>query len=136
MRRFVVVLALLIAGLPLAAQDADAQKKFAGAWEAKFKDKVICTIVLKAGDQISGETDACNINIDANGDLQEPEASDSDKSPEPILNAKLQGDTLTFEQKDGDDMLKFAMKLVGDGQAELRILGTPVAIKPIHFVKK
>jgi len=127
---------LLLACLPLAGQEAAAQKKFAGTWEAKFKDKVICTIRLKAGDPISGETDACNINIDANGDLQEPEPNERPDEPSPILNAKLHGDTLTFEEKDGDDVLKFEMKLTGDGQAELRILDAPVPVKPIHFARK
>jgi hypothetical protein len=126
----------LLISLPLEAQDAAAQKKkFAGTWEAKWKDKVICTLRLKAGEQITGETEACNINVDANGDLQEPQSTDSD-TPSPILNAKLEGDTLTFEEKDGDDVLKFKMKLVEDGRAELTILDAPVAIKPIRFDRK
>jgi hypothetical protein len=136
MRRFLFAPVLLLACLPLTGQDAEAQKKFAGTWEAKFKDKVICTIRLKAGDQISGETAACNINVDANGDLQEPESTDQPDSPSPILNAKLHGETLNFEEKDGDDVLKFEMKLAGDGQAELRILDAPVPVKPIHFARK
>ena len=127
---------LLLACLPLAGQDAEVQKKFAGTWEAKFRDKVICTIRLKAGDQISGETDACSINIDANGDLQEPDSTAAPDEPSPILNAKLQGTTLTFEEKEGDDVLRFEMKLVGDGQAELRILDAPVPVKPIHFARR
>jgi hypothetical protein len=48
----------------------------------------------------------------------------------------VQGDTLTFEDKDGDDVLKFEMKLVGDGPAELRILNSPVPMKPIQFARK
>ena len=136
MRRFTFAPLLLLACLPLVGQDAKAQKKFAGTWEAKFKDKVICIIRLKAGDQISGETAACNINVDANGDLQEPESTDQPDSPSPILNAKLHGETLNFEEKDGDDVLKFEMKLAGDGQAELRILDAPVPVKPIHFARK
>jgi hypothetical protein len=120
----------------LAGQAADAQKKFAGTWEAKFKDKVICTIRLKAGEQISGETDDCTINVDANGDLQEPESSEHPDGPSAVLNAKVSGDTLTFENKDGDDVLKFEMKLVGDGKAELRILDSPVPLKPIRFTRK
>jgi hypothetical protein len=136
MRRFLFALPFLLACLPLAAQDAEAQKKFAGAWEAKFKDKVICTIRLKAGDGISGETDACSINVYANGELQEPESNERPDTPSPILNAKLHGDTLTFEEKDGDDVLKFEMKLTGDGQAELKILDAPVAVEPIHFARK
>jgi hypothetical protein len=136
MLRFVVALLPLVACLPLAAQNADTQKQFAGTWEAKFADKVICTIRVKAGDAISGETADCSINVDENGDLKEPDSTDRPDKPSPMLNPKVHGDTLTFEEKDGDDVLKFEMKVVGDGQAELQILGAPVPAKPIHFARK
>jgi hypothetical protein len=136
MPRFVFALLPLLAGLPLAAQDADGQKKFAGTWEAKFQDKVICTIRVNAGEPISGETADCSISVDENGDLKEPDSTDRPDKPSPMLNAKFQGETLTFEEKDGDDLLKFEMKVVGDGQAELRILDSPVPVKPIHFASK
>src|SRR5258707_831876 len=94
------MIALLLTCLPLAAQDAEAQKKFTGTWEAKLKDKVICTLKLRAGEQISGETEACSINVDANGDLQERNSTEPpDSSPAPIQNAKLRGDTLIFEER-------------------------------------
>jgi hypothetical protein len=133
---FLVALLPLLACLPLTAQDADAHKKFAGTWEAKFKDKVICTIRVNAGEPISGETADCSINVDENGDLKEPDSTDRPDKPSPMLNPKLQSDTLTFEEKDGDDVLKFEMKVVGDGQAELRILDAPVPVKPIHFARQ
>ena len=132
MRKFVVALLTLLAGLPLAAQDAEAQKKFAGTWEAKFKDKVICTIRVKAGEQVSGEMADCNISVDGNGDLQESESTQHD-TPEPMLNPRVQGDTLSFESKDYNDVVKFEMKLIGEGKAELKILDPPVAVKPIPF---
>jgi hypothetical protein len=136
MSRSVIALLLLLACLPLAAQDADAQKKFAGTWEAKFKDQVICTIRVRAGEAISGETVDCSISVDENGDLKEPDSTDRPDEPSPMLMPKLQGDTLSFEEKDGDDVLKFEMKLVGDGHAELTILDTPVPVKPIRFARK
>ena len=137
MRPFMFALLPLLTLLPIAARDNEAQKKFAGTWEAKWKDKVICTLRLKAGEQISGETEACSINVDANGDLRERDSTEpSDNSPAPILNAKLQGDELFFEQKDGDEVLKFEVKLVGEGRAELRILDAPIPIKPIRFDRK
>jgi hypothetical protein len=136
MRLFMIALLPLLTSVPLAAQDAELQKKFAGTWEAKWRDKVICTLRLKAGEQISGETEACNINVDGNGDLQEPESTDHSDPPSPILNAKLQGDTLTFDVKEDDDVLKFEMKVLGDGRAELRILDPPISMKPIHFDRK
>jgi hypothetical protein len=136
MSLWILALLPLLTSLSLVAQDAAAQKKFAGTWEAKWKDKVICTLSLKAGAHISGEMETCNINADANGDLQEPEATDHSDPPSPILNTKLEGDTLTFEMKDDEDVLKFEMKLLGDGRAEVRILDSPVPIKPIHFDRK
>ena len=53
-----------------------------------------------------------------------------------MLNPRVRGDTLAFENKDNDEVLKFEMKLVGDGQAELTILDSPVPLKPIHFARK
>jgi hypothetical protein len=131
MLKLMLALLAVPACLPLAAQE-----KFAGTWEAKFKDQVICTIRVKSSNPISGETADCNINVDQNGDLKEPDSTDAPDNPSPMLNPKLQGDTLTFEEKEGDDVLKFELKLVGDGQAELRILDSPVPVKPIHFAKK
>jgi hypothetical protein len=136
MRLSLIALLPLLICLSLAGQDAEAQKKFAGTWEARWKDKVVCTIMLRAGVQISGETVACSIHVDANGDLQEPESTGSDRTPASILNAKLQGDTLTFQEKEDDDVVKFEIKLLGDGRAELKILDAPVLIKPIHFDRR
>jgi hypothetical protein len=136
MPRFVTALLPLLACLPLAAQDAEAQKKFAGTWEARFKDKVICTIRVKAGEPISGETADCSISVDENGNLKEPDPADRPDKPSPMLKPDVHGDTLTFEEQDDDDVLKFEMKLVGDGEAELRILNSPVPLKPIRFARK
>jgi hypothetical protein len=136
MRLLMIALLPLLTSVPLVAQGAEAQKKFAGTWEAKWKDKVICTIRLKAGEHISGEMESCNINADANGDLQEPEPTDHSDPPSPILNTKLEDDTLRFEIKMDEDVVKFEMKLLGDGRAEVKILDAPVLIKPIHFDRK
>jgi hypothetical protein len=125
----------IFACLPLAAQDSAAQKKFAGTWEAKFKDQVICTIRVKAGDPITGETSACSINVDENGDLKEPEG-DASSDISPMVNPVIHGDILSFEDKDGNEVLKFELKLTGDGRAELTILESPVPLKPIHFSRK
>lgn len=136
MPKFLVVLLPVVACLSLAAPSANAQGKFAGTWEAKFKDRVICTITVRSGEPISGELADCNINVDENGDLKEPESGGGPDTPSPMINPKVEGDTLRFEEKDGDDSIKFEMKLVGEGQAELRILEAPVLVKPIHFVRK
>ncbi len=133
-------LRILVLLLPLAclalAQDAAMQKRFAGTWEARFKDKVICTINLEVGDPLSGNMHACNVNVNADGDLIEPEGSD-DKT-DPILDPKLQGDTLSYSVKDedGGEPLRFQLKLTGERRAELTFLNAPVKMKPILFEKK
>ena len=86
-----------LACLPLAAQDGSAPKRFAGTWEAKYKDTVICTIKLQASEQISGSTEACGISVDENGELREPEATEHSNEPSPIPNPSIRGDTLSFE---------------------------------------
>jgi hypothetical protein len=48
----------------------------------------------------------------------------------------VQGNTLSFEGKDDNDVVKFEMKVVSDGKAELRILEAPVAVKPIRFERR
>jgi len=135
MRKFLAASLMLFSSLALAAPDAEMQKKFAGTWEAKYKHKVICTIRVKADDQISGETQACTINVDGNGDLQEPDTSQPAGEASPMLNPRVHGDTLSFEHNEDGEVVKFEMKLVGDGQAELTILDAPVPVKPIHFTK-
>lgn len=97
---------------------------------------MICTIRIRTGEVISGETADCSINVDANGDLQDPGSSDSPDTPSPMLNPKIHDDTLAFEQKEDDDVIKFEMKIVSDGQAELQILDAPMPVKPIHFSRK
>jgi hypothetical protein len=117
-----VLLPAVISSAVLAAQDSGAQKRFAGTWEAKLKGKVICAIKLEAAKTISGAVLACQIHVNGDGDLIEPEPSEiSDDKPEPILDPKIQQDTLSFAVKDEEDEqpLKFELKLTGDTQAEL-----------------
>ena len=136
MRELWIFILLLPLALVALAQDAGVPKRFAGTWEAKFKDKVICTINLEVADPLSGNMHACNVNVNEDGDLIEPEGSD-DKT-DPILDPKLQGDTLSYSVKDedGGEPLKFELKLTGEGRAELTFLNAPVKMKPIRFEKK
>jgi hypothetical protein len=127
---------LMLASLALLAQESKARTEFVGTWEAKVKDQVVCTIRLARGEPLSGETEACSIHVDENGDLQAPESSAHSSEPEPILNVRLQGETLTFEEKDGDDVMKFELRLVGEGKAELTFPDASVRIKPIQFGRK
>lgn len=134
MRTWLILCTLAMACLPLCA---DEQQRFAGTWEAKFKGTVFCTIQLKAGEKISGETHACSIHVNEEGDLEEPKPAEDPDTPEPILKPEIEGDTLHFEMADNSDSrLKMELKLVGEGQAELLFLNAPVHIKPIRFERK
>jgi hypothetical protein len=115
------------------AQD---QQRFAGTWQAKFKDVVICTIKLESGEHISGATYGCSIHVNADGDLVETQAPENPEEPSAIMNAKVEADRLSFETKDGDDVLKFEFTLKGERRAELRFVDAPVNIKPIRFDKR
>src|SRR5260370_22078198 len=134
---FIFMLIAALGCLPLTAQSSKEQQRFAGTWEAKFKGAVICTIKLDAGEKISGAMHQCRVHVDDDGDLVESEPSESDE-PAPLLNPKVQDDTLSFETKDEPDepTMKFEMKLTGEGRAELRFIDAPVPIKPIHFEKR
>jgi len=72
-------------------------KTFAGLG-GEVEGKVICTLRLKAGEQISGEM-RLQHSSGRERDLKEPEPTEHSDKPSPLLNAKLQGDTLTFERK-------------------------------------
>jgi hypothetical protein len=114
----------------------DAPRRFAGTWQAKLKDKVICTITLEGADPVTGNMRACNIRVNDDGELIEPESSGD--ATDPIIDPKTDGDKLSFAVKDEDngDPLKFELKLIASNRAELRFLNAPVAIKPIPFEKK
>ena len=136
MRKLRVFILLLPFAAFVFAQGTATQKRFAGTWEAKFKDKVICTINLEAANPLSGTMRACNINVNGEGELIKPEESD-DKT-DPMLDPKLQGDTLSYSVKDADggEPMKFELKLTGEGRAELTFVNAPVHIKPIGFEKR
>src|SRR5215472_4904289 len=137
MRTSLILISLVMASLPLSAEDISGQQRFAGTWEAKFKGTVFCTIKLKAGERISGATYACSIHVNEDGELEDPKPADDPDSLEPILHPEINGDTLSFEMADeGDTRLKLELKLVSTGQAELRFLNAPVRIKPIRFERK
>jgi hypothetical protein len=134
---------ILIAGIsltwsPAAAQNVAESARFAGTWEAKFKGTVICTIVLETAEKITGTASACNISVDEDGNLVEPEAAPGPAEPAPILNPKIDGGTLSFEIRDENDehATKMQMELKGEGRAELRIIDAPVRIKPIPLTKR
>jgi len=132
-----VVLALLtIARLSavLSAQENQAQKAFAGTWEGKFKGTVFCVLTLEAGEKISGTLSPGTITVNDDGDITDgqPSAPEPSGKELPIMNPKIEDGKLSFDWKDSDDdTSKFELKITGEGEAELRLVGAGDHIKPI-----
>jgi hypothetical protein len=134
-KRCLSILLLLTAAQVLSAQSAADQQRFAGTWEARFKGAVICTIKLKSGEKLTGETQGCNIQVNEAGDLTESTPPENNE-PSAIVNARVDGDKLSFEITDGDDTMKCELTLTAESRAELRFVDAPVKIKPIRFERR
>jgi hypothetical protein len=114
-----------------------AEPRFGGTWVATFKGTPICTLEIEEkDDRISGVTRACNISVDQNGDLIEGATPDSSEPGEPFLHPRVDGSILKYEQDDDGKPIKFELKLTAEGKAELRIVDSPVVVKPIRFEKR
>lgn len=120
-----------------AAQEADQTKRFSGRWEARVKDSVVCTIELRVADNVSGAMSGCQIHVDGDGNLEEAERSDRPSKPSPISNTRIRGEVLEFDYKEEGETeaVKFEMRLVKDGSANLTVTNAPVKIKPIRFIR-
>jgi hypothetical protein len=120
-----LLLLFFAAGLS-AGQD---QPSFAGVWEGRFGDRVFCVLTVREEGGIEGTLSPGTIELNDDGDLIDAKPSESGK-PYPIERTRVEGRRLLFEAKDGDDdVLRFELRLLGDGKAELRVVGLPM--KPI-----
>lgn len=132
------IIALTVSLFAAVVYGASGQEQYAGTWQAKYKDRVFCTIGLKtAGKEISGTMRECRVRVNSDGDISDPGEQEGPANPVPILDPKLDGDTLRFESKDtdGDEHIHFEMQFSGENRADLRFIGAPLKIKPIHFEK-
>ena len=126
---------LTLAALPALCQAPDG--RFAGTWQAKVKDSVICTIDIHVNGKITGSIHDCRIQVDHDGNLQEPDEPAPHGDPTPIAKPRVDGDTLTFETKDETDpdwtTLEFRLK--SNVAADLTIPHAPMKINPIRFTR-
>jgi len=134
MRKFQIlaVVSLILLGV-LPAQEKSAPAKFAGTWQATFKGAVFCTLRIEAGREITGTLSPGRITVNDEGDLTDAEASTPDGTF-PILNAKAEGQKLTFEWKERGDseVMRFELRLTGKNEAEIRVTRHN-DIKPIRL---
>jgi hypothetical protein len=110
------------------AADQD-RPSFAGVWEGRFRDRVFCVLTVREEGGIAGTLSPGTIELNDDGELSDARPSDR-KSAYPIQRARVEARRLLFEVKDDeDDVLRFELRLLGGGTAELRIVGLPM--KPI-----
>ncbi len=65
-----------------------------------------------------------------------PDSIDNLSKPALILNVRMRGDPLTFEEQDGNEVTKFELRVVGEGKAELTFSDALFRIKAIRFARK
>ena len=93
------------------------------------------TLKLEMRNTISGTLSGGHIEVNRDGDIIDASGGGREL---PISNARIDGDTLWFDWKDGDDeTTKLAMKLSGEGEAHLQFLDVPegVKMKPIRLTR-
>ena len=97
---------------------------------------------LEAGSKLSGTFSPGRVTVNDDGDIIDADPSEPDASGDgfPILNPKAVDAKLSFDWKEGeadDETLHFEMKLIGNGEAELRFAGAGApTIKPIRLKRK
>ena len=75
--------------------------------------------------------------MDQQGNLIEAGVPEGEPMPQPFVNPKVDGSTLTYELLEDDgERMKFEFKLMAEGKAELHFIGAPIAIKPIRFERR
>ena len=107
--------------LAAAAAMAAEGEKFAGTWQASFKDTIFQVLKVKTGEKISGTLNAGGLTVNDDGDLQEVRPVGDNESP--IFFAKIEGDKLAFDFQDDDaEVMHFELTLKGERAGELRIV--------------
>jgi hypothetical protein len=131
---FALSLFALVCG-SFSAQETNAQQRFTGTWEAKFKGDVFLTVQLNAGRTMTGTLSTGNITVNDEGDLIEAHPSPNGTQSD-ILSAKIDGNRLTFEIEEDGEAMKLELKITGEGRGELAFLTAPGKIKPIRVERK
>ncbi len=118
------------------AQDTDAtRKRFGGDWQAKFNGAPFLTLHVEAGAKVEGTISTGRITVDDNGELTDAEAQPEGKELD-LMKVRVDGDRMTFEVDANGELMRFEMRLTGEGKGELRFSGTEVKIKPIRLDRK
>ena len=115
-------------------------RDFVGVWKASFQGKTFTVLVLKLeNDKLAGTLSTGEVDLADDGEVSNVNQEVGEARA--IFDIKLDGQILSFKDKDGDDVNSLEMKLTGENRAELRFLlpdqlpqGMPVP-KPFRLTR-
>ncbi len=115
-------------------------RDFVGVWKAAFQGKTFTALTLKLeNDKLAGTLSTGEVDLAPDGEVSN--VNQEVGEPRAIFDIKLDGQILSFKDKDGDDVNSLEMKLTGENRAELRFLlpdplpqGMPVP-KPFRLTR-
>jgi hypothetical protein len=110
----------------------DSSKAFAGTWYWMFQGKRFSTMILtRSGSGFKGSVTQSRIKLNDDGELSKADPSDN-TTPQQISKATLEGSTLHVKVMDG---FEFTVTLVDETHAQIRPIGAPANMQPIHAEK-
>ena len=108
-------------------------KQFVGVWKASFHGSPFLTVTLALdGNKLGGKISHADIEVNNAGELTKAEADDT-ADPAPIIDARVNGDTLRITTKSSDgseESIEADLKLVGPDAADMRLVVPPDVPSP------
>src|SRR5712691_3109671 len=96
-------------------------RDFVGVWKATFQGKTFTALALKLeNDKLAGTLSTGEVDLAPDGEVSN--VNQEVGEPRAIFDIKLDGQILSFKDKDGDDVNSLEMKLTGENRAELWFL--------------
>lgn len=124
-------LGALLLGLCTAPLDAQPTRKvepllpYAGVWQAQHQGKVFAVLTLRGGTSPAGTLRAGTVNTDEHGRVNE--VTQEANAETRIVGVRLEHGRLWFDTRDEvGELLSYEMRLLDDGQAELRVVDAPL----------
>src|SRR5260370_35116873 len=111
-----------------------------GVWKVSFQGKTFTVLVLQLeNDKLAGTLSTGEVDLADDGEVSNVNQEVGEARA--IFDIKLDGQILSFKDKDGDDVNFLEMKLTGENRADLRFLmpdqlpqGMPVP-KPFRLTR-
>jgi hypothetical protein len=104
--------------------NSESARRFVGIWTAEFQDTTFLRLEIRMADgKFTGNIATGNIHTAEDGRLTDVSVPDPNHATA-IFDIAMDGNTLTFKRRDGDDIDRMQLTLTTRGTAELRFTGT------------